>query len=203
MAVMRKSLAIWGTVLVLIVAWIVYLMVVLPDTVAMQLPAPNIKTVDPAKASLDWKVMNMEGKMVNLSQYSGKPILLNIWATWCSPCIAEMPSFMKLAKDPKMKDFQFLFVAIETRETFDDVSRFVAERKLTLPAFYSREDDMPAMFKVPQIPATFVINAEGIVVGVETQSANWDTPDVPDKLVRFANAKPPKPEEDDPSAPGL
>ena len=192
MAVMRKSLAIWGTVLVLVLAWIAYLMVVLPDQVAYELPAPNLKTLDPAKTDLSWKVMNMDGKMVNLSEYIGKPIMLNIWATWCAPCVSEMPAFMKLAADPKMKDFHFLFVAIESNETFDQVNRFVAERNFKLPAFYSREDDMPAMFKVPQIPATFLINADGVVLGVETQSAKWDLPDVPDKLIRFANAKPPR-----------
>src|SRR5205823_4576372 len=117
--------------------------------------------------------------------YRGKAVFLNVWATWCGPCVRELPAIANLAANPRLKDVAFVCVA--TDEDQDAVRRFLAQRKLNLPVLHA-VGRPPEVFATPYIPATFLIAPDGRIVHVEQGSAQWDDPAVVDKLETLAKS---------------
>ncbi len=70
-------------------------------------------------ADYDWSLMDLDGQPVSFAKFKGKTVFLNIWATWCGPCVGEMPSIAKLARNPRLQDKNIEFVCVST----DDVGR--------------------------------------------------------------------------------
>ena len=115
--------------------------------------------------------------------------MLNLWATWCPPCRAEMPSLVALARDPRTKGAAFVCVTNEPAS--DRVIDFASEHMKGLTVL--RASAVPAVFATEGIPATFVIAADGAVVASEVGAARWDDPSVVDfleRLLKKAAAKP-------------
>jgi thiol-disulfide isomerase/thioredoxin len=100
--------------------------------------------------------------------------VLNFWATWCAPCVAEMPSLQRLAAATADLDVGFACVTPEQPEV---VRGFVAKRGFTLPVRLL-EGDPPACFRGRAIPATFIIDKSGRIVMRHTGAARWDDPGV-------------------------
>jgi len=122
-------------------------------------------------ADYDWQLQELAGKEINLSQYKGRVVFLNIWATWCPPCVAEMPSIQALHDSLKEEGVVFLAVSDEDEDT---VMEFARENKLTIP-MYLNKGPVPAAYRTHGIPATFILNPEGNIAFKHVGSANWDT----------------------------
>lgn len=122
-------------------------------------------------ADMDWTFETLTGESSTLSDYRGKVVFLNFWATWCGPCVAEMPSIQKLHDNLKRDDVAFLLVSDEDVPTIEG---FVRERRLTLPVFHAR-GAVPRLFKTSVIPATFIIDENGIVVLRSIGAARWSS----------------------------
>ena len=124
----------------------------------------------------DFTVYDLEGNAVQLSDFSGKPIILNFWASWCGPCKMEMPDFHE--KYLELGDeIYFLMVNMTdgSRETVDSASKFIAEQEYTFPVFYDTESDASAAYGGYSLPTTFFIDAEGYAIAQATGAINMDT----------------------------
>lgn len=132
---------------------------------------PVQKTLAP-----DITVYDAEGNEVKLSDYLGKPIVLNFWASWCGPCKMEMPEFHQ--KYLELGDqVQFLMINLTdgSRETVEDASAFIAQQQYTFPVFYDTHFSADAAYGVYSIPTTFFIDADGYAIAQATGAINAET----------------------------
>ncbi len=118
----------------------------------------------------DWNLTSMGGDELNFSRSEGKVVLVNLWATWCPPCVAEMPSLQKLY-DQYGDRVDFYFVSSETSEKLEN---FLQKKKYNFPV-YIESNAPPAMLQTRAVPTTYLISKEGKVVINETGAANWNS----------------------------
>jgi len=132
-------------------------------------------------ADFSWQLKEVNGLGVNLNESENRVILINLWATWCPPCIAEMPSFQDLYDDYGDKvDFYFI-----TSETGLKINTFMERHNYNLPVYQPLED-APALLNSRALPTTYVINKTGEIVINKTGVANWNsakTREILDKLI--------------------
>lgn len=118
----------------------------------------------------DWQLVDENGVTYNLNEAKGKVIFINFWATWCPPCIAEMPSMEKLYQDYK-DDVVFLFVSNETQEV---ISKFKEKNDYEFVVYASITQN-PKLLEASSIPRTFVLDQQGHIVIDKTGAADWNS----------------------------
>ena len=128
-------------------------------------------------SSYQWKLKDATGRTVSLEDYKGKIVFINFWATWCPPCIAEMPSIQKLYADYQDK-MVFLFV---TTDSFEIAKAFMIKEDLTLPVYQSLSNP-PVEMESSTIPATYLIEQSGNVIVAKIGTANWNSNSFREKL---------------------
>lgn len=128
-------------------------------------------------SSFDWKLVNQKGELINLDTFKGKVIFINFWATWCPPCIAEMPSLQDLYEDYE-EDVVFLFVADDKK---DKVEKFIENKKYTIPVYF-QASERPVEIQSNSLPTTYILNTEGKIVVDKTGAADWNSKRVRDLL---------------------
>jgi thiol-disulfide isomerase/thioredoxin len=126
-----------------------------------------------AIADYNWTLEKNNKDRMDFSALEGKVILVNYWATWCPPCIAEMPSFQLLYEDYGDK-IDFLFVSSEDHET---VRGFLNRKNYTLPAFRPLSE-APAPLNGKTLPTTFLIDKTGNIVIRKVGAADWNSENV-------------------------
>lgn len=109
------------------------------------------------KADFSLKLMDRDGNITSLDALKGKVIFMNLWATWCPPCIAEMPSIDKLHKD--MGD-EVAFVMLSLDKDFELAKAFDKRKGYNMP-IYASASNLPPMYQSSAIPTTYVIDAKG------------------------------------------
>ncbi|HBR03559.1 MAG TPA: peroxiredoxin [Ruminiclostridium sp.] len=118
----------------------------------------------------DFTVFNADGNEVRLSDYEGTPVILNFWASWCSPCKSEMPHFNKVSEEYKRDELIFLMVDLVDgkRETVESGKRYIKESGYTFTVLYDTNQDAAITYGIRSIPSTLFINKDGYVeAGVE------------------------------------
>lgn len=126
----------------------------------------NGSSAEPEKIpAVDVTVYDIDGNEVHLSDYFGKPIVMNFWASWCNPCQSEMPDFNE-AYAELGEDVQFLMINATdgARETVEKASKFVNDRGYTFPVFYDTDSEAVMTYGAYALPTTYFIDAEGYVV---------------------------------------
>ena len=109
----------------------------------------------------DFTVYDLDGREVRLSDYLGKPVVLNFWASWCGPCKSEMPAFDE-AWAELGEDIQFLMINMTSgRETIENAVAFIDEQGYSFPVFYDTDADAAMTYGVYSLPTTLFIDAEG------------------------------------------
>ena len=108
----------------------------------------------------DFTVTDANGQKVKLSEFIGKPVVINFWASWCAPCRAELPHFDKLAKELKGQA-EFLMVSVYLNK--EQVKQFVSQSGYTFPLYFDYEEEGANAYEVTGIPVTVFITAEGNV----------------------------------------
>ena len=113
-------------------------------------------------ANFDFTMKDVDGNQVSLASYKGKVVLLNFWATWCGPCKAEIPGFVRLQE--KYRD-QLVIVGYSVDDTAEKAKAYAAEYKMNYPILLGegREDVQDAYGPIWGIPASFIISKDGKV----------------------------------------
>jgi thiol-disulfide isomerase/thioredoxin len=124
-----------------------------------------------SEAGWNLGIQSIDGSRKRLSDLKGKVIFLNQWATWCPPCVAEMPSIQKLYE--KADTTQFAFVILSMDEVQDKAKRFVVRKDFTFPIFFPYTY-MPTDFKSQSIPTTWIIDPKGRIVATKVGMADYD-----------------------------
>ena len=119
----------------------------------------------------------LDGKMVSLTDYKGKVVFLNIWATWCPPCREEMPSMEKLYQQLKGEDFEILAVSVDASGA-EAVGPFMKKYGLSFPALLDAGGTIQYLYGTTGLPESFIIGKEGIIEKIVIGPMDWSTPEV-------------------------
>lgn len=111
-----------------------------------------------------WQLNTLDGKRVKLSDFKGKVVILNFWATWCAPCRAEIPGFVALEKNYGYKGLAVIGVSVDEQGP-DVVKEFMKQFQMTYPVVIGDQKIVEAYGGIAGIPTTFVIDREGRIVG--------------------------------------
>ena len=140
----------------------------------------------PERKAPDFKATLIGGEKINLSDYIGKVVLLNIWATWCKPCEEEAPSLERLYKTiksgPLGPDFEILAVSIDGRSR-DAVLPFQSKFSLTFPILFDPDGRVSRIYQTTGVPESFVIDRRGVIREKVIGPREWDSPE----MVRWFN----------------
>lgn len=117
-------------------------------------------------AAPDFTVTDGGGNTVSTADLSGKPVILNFWATWCPPCRSELPAFDKLYRQYGNEvSFMMIDLTDGYRETVEGVKKFISENGYTFPVYYDTEGSAAEAYNVSSIPFTVAVGRNGNIVG--------------------------------------
>ncbi len=124
----------------------------------------------------DFRLPSLDGRETELASLRGKVVLLNFWATWCPPCVEEMPSLERLHR--KLGPEGLVVLAVSTDEDRADLESFVTRNALTLPVLRDPGGVVAAdSYRTTGYPETFVIDRSGVLLQHTVGPAEWDTPE--------------------------
>ena len=126
----------------------------------------------PATLAPELKAQDLAGATKTLADYRGKVVLLNFWASWCPPCLREMPSMERLRV--KMAGRPLAVVALDSAETRADVDAFLAKMQVGFPILLDPDGSNTKRWKVFALPTTFLLDASGRIRYVLTGPTEWD-----------------------------
>lgn len=124
----------------------------------------------------DFTVYDKNGTEVKLSDFAGKPVVVNFWASWCGPCQMEMPDFEEKYRELS-SEVNFLMVNITdgSRETVKTASAFIEKKGYTFPVYYDTESNAAITYDVYSLPTTYFIDSSGHVTAQTTGAIDGET----------------------------
>jgi peroxiredoxin len=170
----RKSGRVLLTIFLVLVVTIPIILISLKDRGARSRFKRPLKEGRPAP---DFTFSDLEGRKVSLSDFRGKVVLVNIWATWCPPCRDEMPSMQKLYERFKGKNFEILAVSIDGN-AHEAVAPFVQKLHLTFPVLLDPKGKTEGLYRITGVPESFIVDREGILVNKVIGPMDWSSPQV-------------------------
>ena len=123
----------------------------------------KIKGQSSSSPAPDFALPDLEGKTVRLSDFKGKVIILDFWATWCPPCVKEIPHFIELYEQYKENGFQMIGIAIQSGSA-SNVRQFAEEHGINYPILMGNREITREYGGINAIPTTFVIDRQGRIV---------------------------------------
>jgi peroxiredoxin len=165
----QKKIVILFSLLILVMGfWLIFLK---SDRIGSVTRPPGWKP-KVTEAAPDFHLPNLDGNLVRLADFKGKVIFLNFWATWCPPCIQEMPWMETLYRSLKGREFEMLAVSID-EDGKKAVRPFMEKYSLTLPVLVDHDKKVAALYGITGIPETFIINKQGVVDLKIIGPQNW------------------------------
>ena len=138
------------------------MLVVILASVLMGLPMLACSTQDTKADDMapDFQLYNLEGELVSLSDFRGSPVILNFWATWCGPCISEIPYLQQVHEE--WSDKGVVLLAVNMGESPSEVEQFVGGNNLSFPVLLDVRQEVAQMYGIRYIPSTFFIDKDGL-----------------------------------------
>ena len=118
----------------------------------------------------------MDAKTVNLQDYRGRFVLLNFWATWCSPCLKEMPDLENAYNE--MGQEKLVVLAVGMGESVEKIKAFFNKYSFTFPLLADNRMKITKLYGVRNIPVTYLIDPDGVVLGRALGVRDWANPDL-------------------------
>ena len=176
----KKPLAIAGDAFFVIFLVLLLIPVTRIEVVSMikriALFSPSVEIVKPLgelkQDDYAWPLYDHQKKAVRLQDYKGKVIFVNFWATWCPPCVAEMPSIQKLYD--KFKDDDGVAFMMVTNEKPEKVNEFMKKKGYDFPVYFPVYR-APDIFSAEVLPTTFIFKHNGELMIMEAGAADWDS----------------------------
>jgi thiol-disulfide isomerase/thioredoxin len=134
----------------------------------------------PATFDYNFTIKDLQGNTVSFDQYKGKVVFINLWATWCGPCKAEMPGIQSLAEKLKNEPVEFVMLSVDKEVALPKVTTYLEKNEYTFPVFMP-QGYLPEQLRVPSIPTTFIVSKEGKILMKEVGTRNYNTK----KMVNF------------------
>lgn len=144
---------------------------------AWSVEASLLKRVKGNVAATDFTLPNLNGKSVRLSDFKGKVVLLNFWATWCQTCVRERPILEHLYQTYRRRGLVILAVSID-RSRREKVKAFVEERRMSVPVLHDPDDRVSPDYWVMGVPTSVLITPNGWVAYRVVGEYDWGGPEV-------------------------
>ena len=122
-------------------------------------------------AAFEFTANSLDGKSVKLSDFRGKVVFLNFWATWCGPCKSEVGDIDRLGK--LLKGEAFAVVAVDIREDEQTIRSFMKRERIDFPVYLDPDGQIAGRYGVNGIPTTFIIDPDGKIVGRAIGARPW------------------------------
>jgi len=122
--------------------------------------------------AINFKLKDLSGKELTLSDLKGKKVFLNFWATWCPPCKAEMPEIEKLYQETKNSDL--VIVAVEIGEPLNTVKSFIDSNKYNFKVLIDPDQTVAAQYNIVSIPTSYFIDVDGNIISKNIGGMNID-----------------------------
>ncbi|HET9271453.1 MAG TPA: TlpA disulfide reductase family protein [Vicinamibacterales bacterium] len=145
-----------------------------PSSAAIDAAFRDLDLVKPSrsKAAEDFALPTLDGGTFRLAEQRGKIVLVNFWATWCPPCVAEMPAMERLWR--KQKGAGFVLVAVSVDADPHKVTPFVSEHQLTFPIAFDTKMATAERYGVRALPSSFIIGRDGTLAALALGPRHWD-----------------------------
>lgn len=153
----------------------------LMKTGAMDFDPAQTEEAEPA-FDYSFTIKDLKGNLVDVNEFKGKVIFINLWATWCGPCRVEMPSIQRLYDAMDHDKIVFIMLSLDAEEQHKKIIRYIEDEQHTFPV-YTPHKSLPRQLRVPSIPTTFIVDKEGVIKSKEVGAANYDT----DEMKEFLN----------------
>jgi len=145
-------------VLLLGAVWIWFSRTPVEESTQERIPAPQAGFLAP-----DFSGTTLTGEKLSLSQLRGKPELMNVWASWCTPCRAEMPAMERVYRDFRSMGFEILAVNATSQDDQAKAMAYAQEQDLTFPILLDTDGEISNRYRVNSLPTSFFINAQGVI----------------------------------------
>lgn len=136
-------------------------------------PDTEVPVTEQQSTTLDMQLRTLDGEPANLSDFEGNVIFMNYWATWCPPCIAEMPNIQSLYEQYEGRE-GISFVMVSMDEDLEKARKFVERKEFTFPV-YSLAGSRPPQLRSTLLPTTFVINKQAQIAAKKRGMAHYNT----------------------------
>lgn len=127
------------------------------------LEGPNLTLARQGFLAPNFELQTLTGETIALSSLRGRPVIINLWASWCPPCQAEMPSFQQVYEDYHDKGVAILAINLTLQDREEDVRQFVLKNRLSFPVLLDSNGDVERQYSTRALPTTYFISAEGII----------------------------------------
>jgi thiol-disulfide isomerase/thioredoxin len=134
---------------------------------------------------------DLQGNTVNFADFKGKVLLVNLWASWCGPCLRELPALQRLSNKLAGTDFKLLAISIDKEEEAEVVASFYQKLNITQLGFYIDSDlQLHNILPTDVVPASFIINRQGEVISYMRSFADWDDPAATEMILNYIGEAP-------------
>jgi thiol-disulfide isomerase/thioredoxin len=144
---------------------------VMATPVASLVQAAGLRSVDEPRPAADFQLPDLDGLLLRLQDQRGKVVLLNFWATWCPPCLEEMPLMDQLSQS--LRQQPFVIWAVAMKEDHAKVAPFMATHRFHFTALLDSDGAVSTGYKLRGLPTTYLIDCHGIIVGWARGPQEW------------------------------
>jgi thiol-disulfide isomerase/thioredoxin len=133
---------------------------------------PSLDQDEKVNADYNFALIDADGQKISFSSFEDQVVFINFWATWCPPCVAEMPDIQGLYEEVDKSDVAFVMISLD--DSFEKAKNFVQRKEFDFP-IYQLASPLPKVYESSAIPTTYVISPQGEIVVAKSGMAKYNT----------------------------